>query len=264
MLIPMAKVNNEPISITENQILQKNLTRKKSLETNPALITRTFYKGKVMFMCNKQYFHTLEDAEVCFWKLHPTTKKPLPNNPYKDFDINKLLGTNSFTNQIWHHVWDGCDYKCYCKNNFKEMKTRFLKEMNTYRQYHGVKPVKLNSELTSYAQRHAQNLAKLKIIVPDIYKQFGETVGVANIFVAPIIVKKWYEEIKTYDFYHSMPKTKSNMFTQLVWLSTTNVGIGIAKNGENMWIVVKYYPKGNINGKYKNNVLPFMAKSIKQ
>lgn len=47
------------------------------------------------------------------------------------------------------------------------------------------------------------------------------------------------------------------MFTQVIWKSTTKLGIGRAESSSgNIYVVVYYSPKGNIEGEYHTNVFP--------
>ena len=46
-------------------------------------------------------------------------------------------------------------------------------------------------------------------------------------------------------------------FTQVVWKSSTDFGVGKAQTKDGKWLVVaNYYPAGNFVGRYKENVLP--------
>jgi hypothetical protein len=49
-------------------------------------------------------------------------------------------------------------------------------------------------------------------------------------------------------------------FTQMIWKSSTEIGVGISKvRGQNKYVVVAHYkPSGNINtpGEFRKNVLP--------
>jgi len=73
-------------------------------------------------------------------------------------------------------------------------------------------------------------------------------------------VDLWYNSIDKYDW----KKPSATSFSQVVWKSTTDLGIGIAKSGRRAVVVGKYSPAGNIYlagggdpGKYfKDNVFP--------
>ena len=59
-----------------------------------------------------------------------------------------------------------------------------------------------------------------------------------------------------YDFRTPRPNGRINQFTQLVWKSSREIGVGVAtsQSGEHH-VVVNYYPPGNIPGQYRSNVL---------
>jgi uncharacterized protein YkwD len=43
-------------------------------------------------------------------------------------------------------------------------------------------------------------------------------------------------------------------YTQVVWKSTTHVGVGVARNGNKTVVVANYHPPGNWQGQFRNNV----------
>ena len=45
-------------------------------------------------------------------------------------------------------------------------------------------------------------------------------------------------------------------FTQMVWKSTTKIGVGIAYRGSETYIVARYRAPGNYVGQYAENVQP--------
>nr|XP_015222030.1 PREDICTED: uncharacterized protein LOC102697771 [Lepisosteus oculatus] len=71
-------------------------------------------------------------------------------------------------------------------------------------------------------------------------------------------VDSWYSEIKDYNF--SRPGFQSNTghFTQVVWKSSLEVGVGQATDGNTVFVVGQYSPAGNISnpGYFEKNVLP--------
>ncbi|XP_066910416.1 uncharacterized protein [Clytia hemisphaerica] len=74
--------------------------------------------------------------------------------------------------------------------------------------------------------------------------------------------KAWYDEIDDYDFKTHGKKASSpsnkmiGHFTQMVWKSTTKIGVGIAYKGSEIYIVAKYRARGNFIGRYAENVMP--------
>jgi len=45
-------------------------------------------------------------------------------------------------------------------------------------------------------------------------------------------------------------------FTQVVWRSSTHLGVGKAEGTDSDFVVAVYYPPGNMEGTFEENVLP--------
>ncbi len=84
-------------------------------------------------------------------------------------------------------------------------------------------------------------------------------IGYPNITAA---IEAWGDERSKYDFDRPTGFSESTgHFTQLVWKNTKSVGCGREdcrngnKDGANGWLVVcEYWPAGNVEGQYKNEV----------
>lgn len=73
-------------------------------------------------------------------------------------------------------------------------------------------------------------------------------------------VGSWYLEITKYGFNNPGYSNNTAQFTQLVWKNTTRIGVGLSwtvENGVNCYTsAAYYYPAGNIDGLYRQNVQP--------
>jgi hypothetical protein len=70
------------------------------------------------------------------------------------------------------------------------------------------------------------------------------------------VVDRWYSEIQNYNFNKPGFHTRTGHFTQLVWKSSKELGMGIAQAADGTWYVVaNYSPPGNISGQFPLNVL---------
>ncbi|XP_055920676.1 Golgi-associated plant pathogenesis-related protein 1-like [Eupeodes corollae] len=132
-----------------------------------------------------------------------------------------------------------------------------LDEHNRYRALHGVPLVTMNVNLSAYAMEWARVLAESNSVL--IYRNeaiYGENLYVAreHNVDAQTVVKTWYDEISYYNFDRPEKVHGVDQFTQLIWKSTREIGVGIEKRGQNTWIVVNYGPKGNIPGQFEMNV----------
>jgi glioma pathogenesis-related protein 2 len=68
--------------------------------------------------------------------------------------------------------------------------------------------------------------------------------------------QSWYDEIKDYNFNRPGFSMSTGHFTQVVWKSTTKLGMGIgfADGGRKVIVVAQYGPAGNMMGDFPQNV----------
>ncbi|KAB5565417.1 hypothetical protein PHYPO_G00241230 [Pangasianodon hypophthalmus] len=141
-------------------------------------------------------------------------------------------------------------------------KAKFLAKHNEYRKKHGAPALTISKDLCSSAQAWADHLLSIKTLQhsnsnngENLY-YFQSTAPKKLTGEEP--VESWYSEIKDYDFNKPGFKFNTGHFTQVVWKSTTEVGVGLATDGRTVFVVGQYKPAGNISnpGYFKDNVLP--------
>lgn len=126
----------------------------------------------------------------------------------------------------------------------------------------GVSPLVWSVELSQYAQEWAEYLASTtdcKLIhrseLGQKHKQYGENLyqgwsSNGNVYTALDASKGWYSEIKDYKHGKANRLEKTGHYTQMVWHTTTHLGIGVAQCANGGYIVVaNYNPPGNYIGK---------------
>uniref|UniRef100_A0A0K8RA27 Putative antigen 5 protein n=1 Tax=Ixodes ricinus TaxID=34613 RepID=A0A0K8RA27_IXORI len=140
------------------------------------------------------------------------------------------------------------------------------KEHNKDRIIHHAPALKTNSTLYIRARRWASYLSK-RDDTSDVPHEMISGVG-ENIYwmthakrpysqYAEMAVQYWYDENKKYDYAAGRYSPDTAHFTQMVWISTTQVGCGYnVSSSTTIFVVCKYYPQGNIPGEYQSNVLP--------
>jgi len=146
----------------------------------------------------------------------------------------------------------------YSKDKFAQ---KTLLEHNKLRRVHGVQPLKLNNKLSKTAQDWAETLLRENSFRHRPNNKFGENIYMSSRFPAKKpdpkeAVKSWYSEIKRYQFGVEPRSMETGHFTQIVWKSTTELGVGVASKDGKVIVVANYNPPGNYRGKYTENVPP--------
>merc|ERR1719167_1845114 len=146
----------------------------------------------------------------------------------------------------------------YSKDKFAQ---KTLLEHNKLRRVHGVQPLKLNNKLSKTAQEWAETLLRENSFRHRPNNKFGENIYMSSRFPAKKpdpkeAVKSWYSEIKRYQFGVEPRSMETGHFTQIVWKSTTELGVGVASKDGKVIVVANYNPPGNYRGKYTENVPP--------
>ncbi|CAL8139270.1 unnamed protein product [Orchesella dallaii] len=165
----------------------------------------------------------------------------------------------------------------------KEYQQVGLDAHNKLRADHGGPPLTLNEKLNEVAEKcavyYATERHKIDHSCPHREKGMGENLYAGwgkedpDEAIAKEACQLWYDEIKDYSF--ANPKssnfTATGHFTQLVWKSSTDLGMGIAEgmdeDGRKMIVAVAIYtPQGNIQDNkdwkyYKENVVKPVAGS---
>ncbi|KAJ8346421.1 hypothetical protein SKAU_G00278220 [Synaphobranchus kaupii] len=138
----------------------------------------------------------------------------------------------------------------------------FVDMHNAYRRKHGAPPLRLSRDLCKSAQSWAEHLLSIKTL------KHSNTSNGENLYYAwssaqksltgKEAVEQWYSEIKDYNFSKSGFQSKTGHFTQVVWMSSEEVGVGLATDGNTVFVVGQYNPAGNITNKgyFEKNVLP--------
>ncbi|XP_074112008.1 uncharacterized protein LOC141535790 isoform X1 [Cotesia typhae] len=145
----------------------------------------------------------------------------------------------------------------------KEFINLCLETHNYYRNRHGVPALRLNKQLCKTSQDWANILATKGRLEHRANIEYGENLycmwssNPKTIVNGDEPVNDWYVE-ETQHQYNREPTTlKTGHFTQIVWRSSTELGVGMARNrnGE-VYVVCNYNPAGNFLGSFMENVLP--------
>jgi len=138
----------------------------------------------------------------------------------------------------------------------EQFEREFLDEHNRLRDLHNSPPLKINRKLSELAQEWAHHLACKNILQYQKNVKYGQNIlTFSGTKDAKSIVQIWYNEMKNYNFDRGDGFSSGcGHFTQMIWKSSEEIGIGYVQRKSNYWIVVNYSPPGNFIGQYKENV----------
>jgi len=134
-----------------------------------------------------------------------------------------------------------------------------LSAHNEYRRKHGTGSLKWSSKLESKAQKWANQLAKKGYLQHEQQSEDGENIAClkGEELSGEKASAMWYDEIKDYNFNQQGFNSKTGHFTQLIWESSTELGVGKATASNGMqFVVARYFPPGNHIKKFADNVRP--------
>jgi len=123
---------------------------------------------------------------------------------------------------------------------------------NQYRALHLNTPMIVwNSSLAVQSQQWAEELALKNQMEHSSAEDYGENIfwSSASGATCESAVKSWYDEIQYYNYATGDTVNGSPIghFTQVVWKSTSSIGVGFAESAAGgTYIVAQYYPKGNV------------------
>ncbi|XP_063045309.1 Golgi-associated plant pathogenesis-related protein 1-like [Engraulis encrasicolus] len=147
-------------------------------------------------------------------------------------------------------------------------KAEFLRTHNELRAKHGAPPLTLTNELNKSAQEWADYLENINKNNTRMTLKHSDSKNGENLYyysssrayslTGKEAVQSWYNEIKDYDFSDPGFAGNTGHFTQVVWKSTTELGVGVSKVGNATFVVGQYNPAGNFmnEGYFEKNVLP--------
>ncbi|GAA4936241.1 uncharacterized protein YkwD [Nonomuraea thailandensis] len=146
-----------------------------------------------------------------------------------------------------------------------EFQSEALAQANAYRAKHHAPALVMDPELNAYAKERALSRSEQEGLAAGhtgLRGQTGENIfwgGGSAALPGSDAVNKWYDEISSYDFDAAKFSSDAGHFTQLVWKSSTKVGIARAAGQGSKYfetyIVFVFEERGNMEGAFAENVL---------
>lgn len=134
--------------------------------------------------------------------------------------------------------------------------------INVYRDIHQVSNLKWSHTIAHYSQEWANQLANSNMEEKSRASFYGENIfslsdgGEPVIYFLKNAIDNWYDEHYLYDYSTQIHDLNTIDFTCIVWRSSSQFGMGIAKNemSNTIFIVFNTFPVGNIDGEYSYNI----------
>ncbi len=105
---------------------------------------------------------------------------------------------------------------------------------------------------------NSQTIAKKRQLQHSSERKYGENIywSSGKTVNGKVPVDSWYDEIKQYNYGNASFSSGTGHFTQVVWKSSCELGVGMACVGNEVYVVASYYPPGNYSGEFSKNVFP--------
>lgn len=139
-----------------------------------------------------------------------------------------------------------------------------LNAHNKYRALHHAPNLKWSDELATQAEKLAYEMAMKGNIEKSPLAtslNYGENVakiaGTTFNRAGEEATNLWYGEITNYSFSDPRITPQTDSFTQVIWKSSSKLGMGCARDLQtnDLYVVALYDPKGNEEMSLRNNVL---------
>jgi uncharacterized protein YkwD len=135
------------------------------------------------------------------------------------------------------------------KRDIIDYKYEIIKQINKYRNSHGVRSLRSDYDQDKLSQNLADEISK-----NGTQHNGDETVYKSENYIPPAnLAQILYNENINYDYKNEKPSN----FTKMIWKKSILIGFGMQKSSDGKYVVViKYYPPGNIFGEFIKNVFP--------
>lgn len=140
---------------------------------------------------------------------------------------------------------------------------RIIKHINVYRELHQAPAIVYSSRISEFSQSWADHMSQNNVFQHSTDSQYGENIAMTTQQDTNAVIQSidmFYNEVQLYDFNNPVFDAATGHFTQLVWIKTTEIGIGISRSTNGFsYICTNYYPPGNYFGEFQKNVKPALS-----
>ncbi|XP_025832546.1 uncharacterized protein LOC108744182 isoform X2 [Agrilus planipennis] len=234
-IITPSKTKTKPVSKTTERKTDKN-------------------KSKRSLIAEKPVFKTIESKTA----KNKTKRSLILEKPVSNTTERKTVKSKTKRSLILEKPVSNTTERKTAKSKTKRslilelFKKEFIHCINGFRILHGVQPLKQSNTISNFSQEHANKILETGKIEGSHSKYYGESIGYFDINLLLLndaygICTYWYSD-------YGFRNYRGTNGTQMIWKETTHLGIGVSEDVAGFFVVVNYYPKGNIKGDYYVNV----------
>jgi hypothetical protein len=145
--------------------------------------------------------------------------------------------------------------------DIESWRSHALTVTNGLREFHSATPLEWSEECFEAAKKQANECQKKKESFRGNMEGASGRHGQNLLYSADVIeefpqlddvVDEWYTVSDDYCFMEPGPQDGSENLTQLLWASTKVIGIATSEDGH--YIVANFFPAGNVEGEYEENI----------
>jgi hypothetical protein len=137
---------------------------------------------------------------------------------------------------------------------------RIVDHVNEYRRLHQAPPLVFSPVISEISQSWADHMANNNVFEHSVRSIYGENIAMtSNVGNDAMIqsIDMFYSEVSLYDYKKPVFSSQTGHFTQLVWMNTKEIGLGISTSSNGYtYICTHYYPPGNYANDFIYNVKP--------
>ena len=142
--------------------------------------------------------------------------------------------------------------------------------VNKFRALNQAPPMNYNNSISSFSKQWSNYLLTNNLFQHSGTQLYGENLayfqgyGTDIVTLIKMSIDAWYNEISAYDFKNPGFSEATGHFTCLVWISSTDFGIGISIDNKTQKAIISMNtsPPGNVIGKFQQNVLPTISEPV--
>uniref|UniRef100_A0AAF5I3U8 SCP domain-containing protein n=2 Tax=Strongyloides stercoralis TaxID=6248 RepID=A0AAF5I3U8_STRER len=243
---------------SKSSMIDKKFIKVDSIFPSNDLVVKLFILGGLRkYECNRNFFTSYYDASKCVSDLIK----------YSKFKSQiRLVSKDEYGRHTWSFIWHNCFYKCFTRNNYEEMKAKFLSELNMYRLSFNAKPLTTNE----FIKKEAEQIALIKKTSQNhkLDNSYYKVIGLTSPPFASLLINRWYAEVLNIKNHINVQKIHTPNVELLFSSNIKHIGIGVTSQNNRIVNLTIHFKNEtlkikNIVYRKKNNLIGNISENLK-